>query len=285
MKINFTKMHGAGNDYIFIDCFGGIPFDPCALAKKMSRRRFSVGSDGVILICPSICADAKMRIFNLDGSEGKMCGNGARCVGKYLFESGISKKRKMSIETLAGVRRLSLDVVNDNVESVTVDMGRASLFAKDIPVIFKKERVVGEEIDVCGEKIKITCVSVGNPHAVSFLRSVRGQNVPLIGKKIGECGIFPDGVNAEFAEVVGKNALFVRVFERGSGETLSCGTGACASAVAAAVEGLCEYGAPISVTLPGGELKVSVSKSLDVMLTGGAETVYSGVYEYESEAE
>ena len=281
MKIPFTKMHGAGNDYIYINCFDGIDFSPPALAKLMSPRRFSVGADGVILICASDIADAKMRIFNLDGSEGKMCGNGIRCVGKYLYEKGIVKKKSLAVETMSGVKKLSLDVACGTVRRVSVDMGKAELRADKIPVLSLSDTVIGAPLEIDGQTYVLTCVSMGNPHAVTFVKNAGELDVIKAGAAIARCGLFPEGVNVEFAEAAGKNELFCRVFERGSGETLSCGTGACAAAVAGVLDGRCDTDAPITVRLRGGELYVTVTRELYVTLSGGAETVYEGVYEYE----
>lgn len=285
MTIRFTKMHGCGNDYIFVDCMHGELPDADLLAKEMSRRRFSVGSDGLIEICPSDAADAKMKMFNADGSEGKMCGNGIRCVGKYIFESGISKKTELEIETLSGIRRLSLKTDGDKVVSVTVDMGRADFSAKSVPVMTKDTRAVNAPVSVFGKEYRITCVSVGNPHAVIFMQGVDAADIGQIGRFFEKSPLFPEGVNTEFAEIVGKNEIKMRVWERGSGETLACGTGACAAAAAAVLTGSCEKNEPITIRLPGGTLSVTVTDDFGVFLTGGAEKIYDGVYCYERKTE
>ena len=282
MKINFTKMHGCGNDYIYIDCLSSTPDFPLSdLSKNMSCRRFSVGADGVIFICPSAVADAEMRIFNLDGSEGKMCGNGIRCVGKYLYETRKLNKTELLIETLSGVKKLSLSLRGGRVSSVSVDMGRAELLTSKIPMKSDMEKVVFSPVSVGGETFRATCVSIGNPHAVLFISDVDNADIEHVGKLFETADIFPEGVNTELCRVVGTNELQMRVWERGSGETLACGTGACAAATAAVIGGLCSYDAPITVHLPGGDLFITVSRELDVTMTGGAEKVYEGVYEYE----
>lgn len=282
MRINFTKMHGCGNDYIYIDCLSSPPPDDvAALSRAMSLRRFSVGADGVILILPSSVADAKMRIFNADGSEGKMCGNGIRCVGKYLWDVRKMNKPELSIETLSGVKRLVAKEENGSVSLVGVDMGRAELLSSKIPIISPLDKVVFSHVEIGGETFVITCVSMGNPHAVMFNSDVENADIEHVGRLFEQSEFFPEGINVELCRLDGDNAITMRVWERGSGETLACGTGACAAAVASVLGGTCKYGEPIKVRLPGGELYVTVSERLDVFMLGGAEIVYNGVYDYE----
>lgn len=282
MEIKFTKMHGCGNDYIYVNCFEKELPEPEKISAEMSPRHFSVGSDGLIMVCRSDVADAKMRMFNLDGSEGKMCGNGIRCVGKFVHDYGLSGKTELDIETLSGIKHLSLHLGDDGkVSSVTVDMGKADVAAKNVPVVANTETVVNSPVTVGGREYKITCVSMGNPHAVTFVDDVDGTEIEKIGPLFEFDPMFPERVNTEFAEIIDKNTIKMRVWERGSGETYACGTGACATAVAAILNGYCDYGSPITVKLIGGNLEIVVSRDMSVMMTGGATKVYEGVYEYE----
>ncbi|MBO4354505.1 MAG: diaminopimelate epimerase [Clostridia bacterium] len=281
MKINFTKMHGCGNDYIYVNCFDADLPHPEEIAKAMSPRRFSVGSDGLILICPSSVADAKMRMFNLDGSEGKMCGNGIRCVGKFLYDNGIVQKSEIDIETLSGIKHLRIDARAGRATDITVDMGIAITNAPAIPVLSEKTPVVEEPLKIDGKTFDITCVSMGNPHAVTFVDDIDGLDLEKIGPLFERNAIFPEGVNTEFIEFVDKNTLRMRVWERGSGETLACGTGACASVVAAILCGKCEFDSPVAVHLRGGTLIITVKSDFRVYMRGSAVKVYEGVYEYE----
>lgn len=279
MKIKFTKMHGCGNDYVYIDCFDRIIDNPQKLSMILSDRRYGIGGDGIILICASDKADAKMRIFNKDGSEGKMCGNGIRCVAKYLWDSGkIKNKESIKIETLSGVK--TLEILNDsgNESVIKVDMGKADLNSQNIPMIFEKEKVINEPITVNTESYNITCVSMGNPHCVIFCDEVYSAKVKEIGSKLSSHRIFPEGVNVEFVSMSDSNNLIMRVWERGSGETLACGSGACASVVAAAENGFCKKGEDITVHLRGGKLVVNYSDN-GVFLTGNAVKVFEGEIE------
>ncbi len=279
-KVKFTKMHGIGNDYIYIDCFKETVDNPEELARIMSPRRFSVGADGVILICPSDVADAKMRMFNLDGSEGKMCGNGIRCVGKYVYDSGIAQKDTITVETLSGIKVLKVEAENGKAKALTVDMGKPCFTAKKIPVLYDGVTVINKPITVAGYEYKITAISMGNPHAVVFCDNVRDLPLEEIGPKFEKNSIFPESVNTEFIRVIDDKTLEMRVWERGSGETLACGTGACAAAVAAVVNGYCKKGEEITVRLLGGELYITYFNDERVMMRGGAETVFIGEYEY-----
>lgn len=275
-------MQGAGNDYIYIDCFKTQIKNPERLAIIMSPRRLSVGADGVILICPSDKADAKMRIFNLDGSEGKMCGNGIRCVGKYLFESGIVRKNIITVETLSGIKQLSLECDGESVVSVTVEMGKAEFKAALVPVISDKAEMINEPLCVNGREYRITAVSMGNPHAVVFCDDVKGLNLEEIGPGFEQHRAFPESVNTEFIKVINETCLEMRVFERGSGETFACGTGACGAVAAAVKNGLCPADREITVNLTGGKLFITYRSDGSVAMRGGAVKVYEGVFEYES---
>ena len=276
--VRFTKMHGVGNDYIYIDCMKETPADPSYLARIMSPRRFSVGSDGVVLICPSDSCDAKMRMFNADGSEGKMCGNAIRCVGKFLYERGYTSKTELTVETLSGDRRLTLDVRDGKVVSVSVGMGHAILAPSEIPVLFRGDAMIDEPVTVDGAEYRITAVSMGNPHAVTFVPDVGSVEIDKIGPQFEYLPIFPDRVNTEFVRVLSRDRIEMRVWERGSGETLACGTGACASVVASVLNGRCDAGVPVTVGLLGGELVITCSAGLEVTMTGPAEFVFDGEF-------
>ncbi len=271
----FYKMHGIGNDYIYFDCFDWEPSDPAALSRKLSDRHFSVGGDGVILVCRSAVADGKMRMFNADGSEGKMCGNGVRCVGKFLYEVKGVKKPVITVETLSGVKTLKMEVENGKVVSVTVDMGKAVLEPSAIPALFPGEAAINVPAEACFRDFHITCVGMGNPHCVVFVPDPDKEDVAGVGSAFEHAFCFPEGVNTEFVQVLGRNVLKMRVWERGSGETLACGTGACAAAVAAVLCGYCEKGAEIEVRLRGGTLKVRYTDEA-VYLTGPAEFAFRG---------
>lgn len=259
--MHFTKMQGLGNDYLYV--WGEVPDNIRLICSKLSDRHFGAGSDGMIFISPSSVADFKMRIFNADGSEAKMCGNGVRCVGKYVYEKGYTDKTHLRVETLSGIRTLNLRFIAGKVKQVSVDMGQA---------------VVSEDITVSITENKVVCtpVTVGNPHAVTFVDDAEKTPVEAFGSQIEQSEIFPGGVNAEFAQIIGKNTIRMRVWERGSGVTLACGTGACAASAAAVSKGFCEFDVPIKVELDGGTLEITVSPEYKVTMTGPAETVYEG---------
>lgn len=280
MKINFTKMHGIGNDYIYINCLEKELPNPEELAKAMSPRHFSVGADGVVLICKSDIADAKMRMFNADGSEGKMCGNASRCIGKFLYDNGYVDKTDLTLETLSGVKTLKLKVKDGKVSSVTVDMGIADFEPANIPLLHSGP-MINESITVCGSEYNMTAVSMGNPHAVCFVEDVQNLNLEKIGPSFENLEIFPDRVNTEFVKIVNKKELIMRVWERGSGETYACGTGASATAAAAVKNGICDKNTEISIKLLGGVLKITVDDNYRVFMEGEAKKVYEGVYEFE----
>ena len=274
--MKFTKMNGIGNDYIYINGFEEKVDDPSALAIKLSDRHFSVGSDGVIIILPSKVADFRMRMFNADGSEGKMCGNGTRCVAKYVYEKGLTDKTCVTLETLAGIKTLDMDVEDGVVKSVSVQMGKADFKASDVPVIFGGDEMVSQKLSLeCGEWV-ITCVSMGNPHCVTFVNDTKSLDLEKIGPQFEHNPIFPERVNTEFIKVIDDATLEMRVWERGSGETLACGTGACASVAAAVKNGICEMNKEITVKLLGGDLKITCGSDYRITMRGPAEFSYEG---------
>ena len=280
MVLKFTKMHGIGNDYIYFDAISQNIENPSQLAIKYSDRHFGIGSDGVILICKSDVADAKMRMFNADGSEGNMCGNGIRCVGKYIYDHGIvdKGKRTVTVETKSGIKTLELFVKNDKVDMVKVDMGKADFEPKNIPVIVDTDTAVDVPITVLSKEYKGTCVSMGNPHCVIFVDDTKSLELEKIGPYFEHNAIFPEGVNTEFIKVIDEHTLEMRVWERGSGETFACGTGACASASAACKKGYCKKGEDITVKLLGGDLVINVTDET-VYMTGTATEVFKGEIE------
>lgn len=274
--MKFTKMNGIGNDYIYINGFEEKVDDPSALAIKLSDRHFSVGSDGVIIILPSKVADFRMRMFNADGSEGKMCGNGTRCVAKYVYEKGLTDKTCVTLETLAGIKTLDMDIEDGVVKSVSVQMGKADFKASDVPVIFGGDEMVSQKLSLeCGEWV-ITCVSMGNPHCVTFVNDTKSLDLEKIGPQFEHNPIFPERVNTEFIKVIDDTTLEMRVWERGSGETLACGTGACASVAAAVKNGICEMNKEITVRLLGGDLKITCGSDYSITMRGPAEFSYEG---------
>lgn len=274
-KLKFTKMHGCGNDYIYFNCFEQQIENPEALSIRLSDRHFGVGGDGVILICPSDKADARMRMFNADGSEGKMCGNGTRCIGKYIYERGIAKKPVVTLETLSGIKTLALTVEEDVVTAVQVDMGAPILEPEKIPVKLKGDRAVNVEHMLAGKLQKFTCISMGNPHCVIFTENIDALDLEEIGPAYENDPIFPEKVNTEFVEVIDEHTLKMRVWERGSGETLACGTGACATAVAAVLCGYCKMDTDITLKLRGGDLLIRYTGET-VLMTGPATVVFEG---------
>lgn len=278
MKLKFTKMHGCGNDYIYFNCFKRAVENPQELSKRLSDRRYGIGGDGIILICPSEVADAKMRMFNLDGSEGKMCGNGIRCVGKYLFDNNIARKSEISIETLSGTKNLRVFEEEGKAKLLTVNMGKAEFSPEKIPVNLGKKKVTNHEAIFAGEKYNITCLSMGNPHCVVFCDDINSLKLEQIGPAFENSELFPEKINTEFVKVVDDKTLVMRVWERGSGETLACGTGACAAVAAAVENGFCHKNDDITVNLRGGTLTVKDTDEA-VYMTGGAETVFEGEVE------
>ncbi len=282
MRIEFTKMHGCANDYIYINCFEKEIEDPEGLAREMSPRHFSVGADGVVLICKSTVADARMRMFNLDGSEGNMCGNAIRCVAKYIYDYKlVPNKTNFDIETKSGIKNISVEVEGDRAIGATVSMGQALFENSSIPLSIPDGQTV-PDLDIAGRRISITTVSMGNPHAVTLVDDVSSIELDKIGPLFENNELFPERVNTEFIEVVDKTHLKMRVWERGSGETYACGTGACASVAACVKQGICNFNEDIKVELRGGVLTIASDENYNMTMTGPAVEVYRGVYEYEN---
>ncbi|MDR2423147.1 MAG: diaminopimelate epimerase [Prevotellaceae bacterium] len=276
-KFNFVKMHGTGNDYVYINCFDHFIDAPETLAIEVSDRHKGIGSDGLVLIMPSKTCDVRMRMFNADGSEAQMCGNASRCIGKFAFEHGLVDKKEMTLETKAGVKRLKLITNSDDiVEQVTVDMGEPTLNARDIPVNQTADKVIGYQLEAGGETCAITCVSMGNPHAVIFVDTVDSIDI-FKGRAIETHPFFPEKTNVEYIERLSGEHLKMRVWERGSGETQACGTGACAALVAAVLNGVA--GRKATVSLLGGDLEIEWRQADNhVYMTGNAVTVFEGCY-------
>ena len=273
--MKFTKMHGAGNDYIYMNGFVQEIEDPSALAIRLSNRNFGIGSDGLVLILPSENSDFRMQMFNSDGSEAEMCGNASRCVGKYVYDNGLTTKKEIALETKAGVKYITLLEGDEKARKVTVDMGEPILDPVQIPVKVDKEPVLNFPLDIDGKMWEISCVSMGNPHAVVFTTGIKELDLPVIGPKFEKHPIFPRKTNTEFIEVVDRKTLNMRVWERGAGETLACGTGACAAAVAAILNGYCDR--KITIHLIGGDLEIEWDEQNNhVYMTGEAVTVFEG---------
>ena len=273
--MKFTKMHGIGNDYVYVNCFNETIKDPSAVSKYVSDRHFGVGSDGLIMINPSKVADFEMEMYNADGSRGEMCGNGIRCVGKYVYDYGLTDKTRISVETLGGIKYLDLTVEDGKVKLVWVDMGSPKLTPADIPIIAEEDSVIKAPILVDGKEYRMTGVSMGNPHAVVYVDDVKELEIEKIGPKFKKQQRIPKRINTEFAKVLDKNTVEMRVWERGSGETLACGTGACAVAVASILNGLTEN--QVTVKLLGGDLQIEWDRAADkVYMTGPAEISFEG---------
>lgn len=274
--MKFTKMQGIGNDYVYVNCLQETIENPSELAKKISDRHYGVGSDGFIMINPSDKADFEMEMYNADGSRGEMCGNGIRCVAKYVYDYGLTDKTSISVETLAGIKYLDLTVEDGKVVLVKVDMGKPMLRPEEVPVVSEKEEVIDEPITVDGQEYRMTCVSMGNPHAVVFIdQDVKEFPLETVGVKFENHERFPKRVNTEFVNVLDRHTAQMRVWERGSGETLACGTGACAVAVACALNGLTED--EVTVKLLGGDLQIKWDREKNtVYMTGPAEVVFDG---------
>ena len=280
--MKFTKMHGIGNDYIYFNCLEKEIENPEELSIKLSDRHFGVGGDGIVLILPSDKADFRMRMFNADDKKKKMCGNATRCIGKYVYDKGITDKKEITLETLSGIKTLKLSVNEKNkVESVEVNMGEAILKASEIPVKSDKEKVINERIKIAGLEYNITCVSMGNPHCVVYMDEIDDLDLEKLGPKFENDSIFPERVNTEFIKVIDENTLKMRVWERGSGETWACGTGACAAVVSSVLNGYCKYDTPIKIKLLGGELTIKFMKNGLVYMSGPAEFVFEGSIENE----
>ena len=278
-KFKFTKMHGAGNDYIYVNCFEEKVEDINATAKKVSDRHFGIGSDGLVLICPSDKADFRMDMYNSDGTQAEMCGNATRCVGKYVHDKGLTDKTEITLETLAGIKILKLNLdENGKVDTVRVNMGSPELVPRNIPINSDLDRFIEQPVEVDGKEYRVTGVSMGNPHAVTYIDDVDGLDIEKLGPKFENHKLFPKRINTEFAQIVDRNTIKMRVWERGAGETLACGTGACATLVAANLSGL--VGDEADLVLLGGTLHIRWDKDENnVYMTGPAEFVFDGEIE------
>ena len=273
--MKFTKMHGIGNDYVYVNCFQETVENPGETALKISDRHFGIGSDGLILSKPSEVADGRMEMYNSDGSQGAMCGNGIRCVAKYMYDYGITDKTSISVETKSGIKYLDLNVKDGKVDTVKVNMGAPILTPAAIPVLCGKERMISEPVEVDGRIWEVTCVSMGNPHAVVYMDQVADLEIEKIGPQSEHHPIFPDRVNTEFIRVIDRQTIEMRVWERGAGETLACGTGACAAAVSSILNGYTDN--EVTVKLLGGDLRIFWDREADlVYMTGSATTVFDG---------
>ena len=274
--MKFTKMHGLGNDYVYVNCFEEKIDNPPAVARFVSDRNFGIGSDGLIMINPSKTADFEMEMYNADGSRGEMCGNGIRCVAKYVYDYGLTDKTQISVETLGGIKYLDLTIEDGKVSLVKVDMGKPKLEADLIPIISEREQVIDEPIEVDGKEYHMTGVSMGNPHAVIYVDDVKGLDLEKIGPKFENHERFPKRINTEFVHCIDRQTVEMRVWERGSGETLACGTGACAVAVSSILNNLTDT--QVTVKLLGGDLQIEWDREKDrVFMTGPATVVFDGV--------
>lgn len=276
--MKFTKMQGLGNDYVYVNCFKETIKNPSEVSKFVSDRHFGIGSDGLIMICPSKVADFEMQMYNADGSRGEMCGNGIRCVAKYVYDYGLTDKTSISVETLGGIKYLDLTVEDGKVSLVKVDMGKPGLVPDEIPIVPgnpEETQIVDEPLEVEGKTWHMTGVSMGNPHAVIYVDDVKGMDLEKIGPSFENHERFPKRINTEFAHVLDRHTVEMRVWERGSGETLACGTGACAVAVSSILNGLTED--KVTVRLLGGDLYIEWDKAQDkVYMTGPAKVVFDG---------
>lgn len=278
--LTFSKMHGIGNCYIYVNCFQETIEEPEKLSVFLSDVRFGVGSDGLILILPSKVADFRMRIFNADGSEAMMCGNGIRCVGKYVYDMGMTNQTDISVETNSGIKYLTLHPGTDGkIKSVKVNMGKAILTPKEIPVNVDTDTFIAQPVAIDGITYEMTCVSMGNPHAVVFLTEIDDLDLEKIGPSFEHHPLFPDRVNTEFVRVIDEHTLQMRVWERGSGETFACGTGTCATVVAAVLNGYCQKEEEILVHLRGGDLRIIYHNDETVTMIGPATYIFEGKIE------
>ncbi len=275
--MKFTKMQGIGNDYVYVNCFEENVKNPSELSIVISDRHFGIGSDGLILIMPSQVADARMRIFNADGSEAQMCGNGIRCVSKYLYEYGIKKSDRMTIETGAGLKTIELTIKSDSVTQVKVAMGTPELLRNEIPMLGDNVQVINEPLQVNDTVLYVTCVSMGNPHCITFVDDVGSIDLSTTGRAIENHELFPERINAHFVQQISADKVKMRTWERGSGETLACGTGAVATGVACVLNNLTER--IISTQLPGGKLTVEWTDDNKTYMTGPAEIVFTGQWD------
>lgn len=273
--MKFTKMEGLGNDYVYVNCFKETVEDPKSVAIKISDRHFGIGSDGLILIKPSEIADFRMDMYNADGSQSEMCGNGIRCVAKYVYDYGLTAKTSISVETLAGIKYLDLKVEDGKAVMITVNMGSPELIAEKVPVKSDKEKVIDESILVNGKEYKMTCVSMGNPHCIVFVDDTKNFPLEEVGPLFESHEVFPNRVNAEFVQILDRKTVNMRVWERGSGETLACGTGTCATVVASCLNGHTED--EVTVHLLGGDLHIKWDREANlVYMTGPAKVVFDG---------
>lgn len=277
--MKFTKMHGIGNDYVYVNCFEETINNPEEVSIKISDRHFGIGSDGLVMIMPSDKADFRMRMFNADGSEGNMCGNATRCIGKYVYDNHLTDKTEITLETRSGIKYLTLYPENGKVQTVLVDMGKAILNPASIPMKAEGEEFISKPVEVNGKNVNITAVSMGNPHAVTFVDDVESLDLEKIGPDYENHTLFPERVNTEFAKIIDDHTVMMRVWERGSGETWACGTGACACAVACVKNGFFPYDKEITVKLRGGDLYITYKNDGTVLMRGPAETVFTGSIE------
>ena len=276
--MKFTKMQGIGNDYVYVNCFKETVKNPSETSKKVSDRHFGIGSDGLILIKPSEKADFEMEMYNADGSQGAMCGNGIRCVGKYVYDYGLTEKTSITVDTKSGIKYLDLTVKNGKVALVRVNMGRPEFRAENIPMKHKKEKVIREPLSVNQQVYEVTAVSMGNPHAIVYMDEIQKLDIATVGPYFEKHEVFPESVNTEFVRIIDDKTVEMRVWERGSGETLACGTGACAVAAACIINGYTED--EVTVKLLGGDLKIFWDRKEDLIyMTGPAEVVFDGEIE------
>lgn len=274
--MKFTKMQGIGNDYVYVNCFEETVADPERVSEIISDRHFGIGADGLVLIMPSDKADFRMRMFNADGSEGNMCGNATRCIGKFVFDNHLTDKTNITLETRSGIKKLTLYPENGKVKTVLVDMGKAVLKPADIPMNVSGDTFINKPITVDGKEVFITAVSMGNPHAVTYVDDVDSLELEKIGPSFENHPLFPERVNTEFIKILNESTMQMRVWERGSGETWACGTGACAATAASVLNGYFPHDKEITVKLRGGDLFITYKSDGTVLMRGPAETVFTG---------
>ena len=274
--MKFTKMQGIGNDYVYVNCFEETVADPERVSEIISDRHFGIGADGLVLIMPSDKADFRMRMFNADGSEGNMCGNATRCIGKFVYDNHLTDKTSITLETRSGIKKLTLYPENGKVKTVLVDMGKAVLKPADIPMNVSGDTFINKPITVDGKEVFITAVSMGNPHAVTYVADVDSLELEKIGPSFENHPLFPERVNTEFIKILDESTMQMRVWERGSGETWACGTGACAATAASVLNGYFPHDKEITVKLRGGDLFITYKSDGTVLMRGPAETVFTG---------
>lgn len=274
--MKFTKMQGIGNDYVYVNCFEETVADPERVSEIISDRHFGIGADGLVLIMPSDKADFRMRMFNADGSEGNMCGNATRCIGKFVYDNHLTDKTSITLETRSGIKKLTLYPENGKVKTVLVDMGKAVLKPADIPMNVSGDTFINKPITIDGKEVFITAVSMGNPHAVTYVDDVDSLELEKIGPSFENHPLFPERVNTEFIKILDESTMQMRVWERGSGETWACGTGACAATAASVLNGYFPHDKEITVKLRGGDLFITYKSDGTVLMRGPAETVFTG---------